>query len=121
MPGRASRFRPFARLKAVDPGAREAEEERAQPPPPASPRAEPTAGEIAAIRGERTRPREWNVWELEQLARAGAQQHPERSQEWAYLLVHLRQFATPDGALPPDFEGVLRESFGELLKASGRA
>ncbi len=121
MRGRASRFRPFARLKAVDPGPRETEEERGEPPAPARPRREWSAGDVGPIRGERTGTREWNIWELEQLVRAGARDNPERSQEWAYLLVHLRQFATPDGALPPDFDGLVRESFGELLEASGRA
>lgn len=120
MRGRASRFRPFTRPKAVD-APPNAEADREQPeatpgPPPAEPPARPPAGDVLDMRRPRARPREWNVWELEQLARAGARQHPERSQEWAYLLVHLRQFATPDGALPPEFDGLVRESFGELLE-----
>ena len=85
-------------------------------PPPVG-----SGDEMLEVRRLRAAPREWNVWELEQLARAGARQNPERSQEWAYLLVHLRQFATPDGALPREFDALVRESFGELLEASGQA
>ncbi len=73
------------------------------------------------MRGVRAGPRQWNLWELERLARAAAHGSPQRSQEWAYLFVHLRRYATPDGTLPPEFDGLVRESFGELLEASGRA
>jgi hypothetical protein len=90
------------------------------PPPPEPPPAS-SGGDVVQMRRARAGPREWNLWELEQLARAGAQRNPERSQEWSYLFVHLRQFASPDGALPREFDGLVRESFGELLEASGRA
>jgi hypothetical protein len=125
--GRASRFRPFSRLKAVDPPPQsQAEEEPPRPvAAPASPSGEPTAhssrGDVAPLGRGRSATREWNLWELERLAHAGAERHTERSQEWAYLFVHLRQFANPDGALPPEFDGLVRESFGELLDAPGRA
>ena len=60
--------------------------------------------------------REWNVWDLERLARAEAPGHPERREEWAFLFVHLRQFANADGVLPSDFDSLVRESFGDLLE-----
>ena len=44
---------------------------------------------------------------------------PIRYEEWSYLFVHLRQFATPDGSLPTEFDGLVRESFGELLERAG--
>ncbi len=72
------------------------------------------------MRGMRAGPREWNLWELERLARASAQRYPERAQEWAYLFVHLRQFAQTDGVLPREFDALVRESFGELLERAGR-
>ena len=72
------------------------------------------------MRGTRAGPREWNLWELEQLARASGQRYPERMQEWTYLFVHLRRFAQTDGALPREFDGLVRESFGELLERAGR-
>ncbi len=59
-------------------------------------------------------PREWNVWELERLARSGEA----RDEELAFLLLELRQFANADGRLPVSFDPVVRESFGELLYAA---
>jgi hypothetical protein len=61
-------------------------------------------------------PREWNLWELESLAREQARLEPERGEEWSYLFVHLRQFADVKGKLPSEFDGLVRESFGELLE-----
>jgi hypothetical protein len=61
-------------------------------------------------------PRAWNVWELESLAREQARLEPERGEEWSYLFVHLRQFADAEGRLPSEFDGLVRESFGELLE-----
>src|SRR5207247_198706 len=57
----------------------------------------------------------WNVWELERLARARAGGDVARDEEWGFLLVYLREFADPDGNLPSDFDGLVRESFAELL------
>ena len=37
--------------------------------------------------------------------------------ERSFLLVYLRDFATAEGTLPVDFDGLVRESFGELLGA----
>jgi hypothetical protein len=59
-------------------------------------------------------PREWNVWELERLARYGEA----RDEEVAFLLLELRQFADAHGRLPVSFDPVIRESFGELLYAA---
>lgn len=64
-------------------------------------------------------PRRWNLWDLERRARDQAQADPLRYEEWSYLFVHLRQFATPDGSLPTEFDGLVRESFGELLEHVG--
>lgn len=64
-----------------------------------------------------TSPREWNVWELERLVRAHAGGDAVQDEERAFLLVYLREFATPEGTLPVDFDALVRESFGELLVA----
>ena len=61
-------------------------------------------------------PREWNLWDLERLARAEGSAHPERRDEWSYLFVHLRQFANADGELPREFDSLVRDSFGGLLE-----
>ena len=62
-------------------------------------------------------PREWNVWELERLARANSGGDMARDEELSYLLVYLRGFATPEGTLSVDFDDLVRESFGPLLVA----
>jgi hypothetical protein len=99
------------------------------PPPPTPPERAPAAAEPVrpAARSDvvdlRTRataaPRRWNLWDLERRARDEQQHHPDRSEEWSYLFVHLRQFATPDGSLPTEFDGLVRESFGDLLEHAG--
>ena len=61
------------------------------------------------------RPREWNLWELESLTRAGGGGDPAVDEERNYLLMYLREFANADGALPVDFDGLVRDSFGDLI------
>jgi outer membrane biosynthesis protein TonB len=98
-----------------------------QPPPAPVPAATPKPVRPAAAQRDvidlRTRvtaqPRRWNLWDLERRARDEAQRDPVRYEEWSYLFVHLRQFATPDGSLPTEFDGLVRESFGELLEHAG--
>ena len=99
------------------------------PPPPPAPRTEepprpvrPTAAAPGVV-DLRTRvtaqPRRWNLGDLERRARDEAQRDPLRYEEWSYLFVHLRQFASPDGSLPTEFDGLVRESFGDLLEHAG--
>jgi hypothetical protein len=52
----------------------------------------------------------WNVWSLERLAR----DHP-NAEELEYLVVSLREFADSHGQLPPDFDPLVRDSFGDVL------
>jgi hypothetical protein len=60
-------------------------------------------------------PRAWNLWDLERLSRQYAGRDSLRDEERAYLLVYLREFANADGELPVDFDGLVRESFGDLV------
>ena len=60
---------------------------------------------------------EWNLWELERLSRERGGEDPARDVEWGYLVVYLRDFARPDGTLPTEFDGLVRESFGDLIAA----
>ena len=62
-------------------------------------------------------PREWNLWELERLVREHAGEDVAGDEERSYLLVYLREYATPEGTLPVDFDALVRESFGTLLAA----
>ena len=59
--------------------------------------------------------REWNLWELERLAREHAGTAP-LDEEWSALFVYLRQFASAEGSLPKEFDDLVRESFAELIQ-----
>jgi hypothetical protein len=121
-----------AELKAV-PVPKPTAPPQAVHPLAAAPAPEPVAAPIAAPTAETGRrrvirtpvraaaseatvasaPRElvrWNVWSLERLAR----DHP-NAEELEYLVVSLREFADSHGELPPDFDPLVRDSFGDVL------
>jgi hypothetical protein len=60
---------------------------------------------------------QWNVWVLDRLTRDGAGIDASRDEERALLLLHLREFAGPDGMLPVSFDELVRETFGDLIAA----
>jgi len=63
----------------------------------------------------------WNVWELERLVATRKGKDDERDYERQLLLVYLREFASSDGRLPSELDALVREAFGELVRApSGR-
>jgi hypothetical protein len=62
-------------------------------------------------------PRTWNLWELERLTRDASGTDVALDEERTFLLLYLREFADPDGLLPIDFDGLVRDSFGELVGA----
>ena len=64
-------------------------------------------------------PREWNLWELERAVRDNATDDLVRNEERSYLLMYLREFAGPDGILPTDFDGLVRDAFGDVLHTVG--
>jgi outer membrane biosynthesis protein TonB len=95
-----------------------------EPEPEPPERAEPDlavepAAQVVPLAGRRgAGPREWNLWDLERLAREQSGADAVRDEERAYLLMYLREFASTDGILPADFDGVVRESFGDVLDAA---
>jgi hypothetical protein len=100
---------------------------RAVPPPPPEPEPEPEPRReqqpqppqtIVPI-GIGTRPRRWNLWDLERLSREHAGRDEVRDEERSFLLMYLRDFAGPDGLLPVDFDGLVRDSFGDLVGQAG--
>jgi hypothetical protein len=105
-PRRPRRFR----LRSVPTEPRREPEPVAAAAPPAQ------RSPVVEFRPRTTVPREWNLWDLERIARQQAAEHPERRDEWAYLFLHLRQFAQADGSLPAEFDPLVRESFGGLLE-----
>jgi hypothetical protein len=86
------------------------------PPPPPSPVPEP---EPVAYLPVAESAREWNLWELERAAREHASDDVARNEERTYLLMYLREFAGPDGTLPADFDGLVRDAFGDVLRTVG--
>ncbi len=109
-------------LRPVPPPAPVEPPAPAAPPPPVREPAPAAAtrSDVIDLRMRATaQPRRWNLWDLETRAREHAQHDPDRQEEWSYLFVHLRQFATPDGSLPTEFDGLIRESFGDLLERAG--
>ena len=95
------------------------------PPPPPEPEPslpppepEPEGAPLVPLWARSSQPREWNLWELERIARAQSRRDPERFEEWSYLFLHLRRFANADGMLPAEFDGLVRDSFGGLLESA---
>jgi hypothetical protein len=82
----------------------------AEPEPEPEPESEPEPEPVVDAA-----PRSWNVWELDRISREAP---GERREELAYLLMYLRDFASPEGVLPPDFDALVRESFGDLFAAA---
>ncbi len=112
---------PVAASPVPEPVARPRPRIVPQPPrrPPAVvalPQRAPVAPTVVSLdERRRDEPREWNVWELERVARDESRRSPERADELSFLLVNLRQFAEPGGQLPAEFDGLVRESFGGVL------
>ena len=67
--------------------------------------------------GVSAEPQIWNLWDLERLTREASGSDAVRDEERTFLLMYLREFAGPDGLLPIDFDGLVRDSFGELVGA----
>jgi outer membrane biosynthesis protein TonB len=94
----------------------------AAPPPPEpepepQPEPEPEPEPEVAYLPMNEEPREWNLWELERVTRENVSDDVATNEERAYLLMYLREFAGPDGNLPTDFDGLVRDAFGDLLRA----
>jgi len=89
-----------------------------QPEPEAQREPEPEPAQVTFI-GANDGPSEWNLWELERAARDNATDDLVRNEERSYLLMYLREFAGPDGILPRDFDGLVRDAFGDVLHTVG--
>ena len=103
-PGDPEPARPH--LAAVPPP--EPDDEPAVEPEP-EPEPEPA---VVALRPEP--PRAWNLWDIERRVQelGGA---PAAGEERAFMLMYLRAYASPDGALPVEFDALVRESFADVL------
>ena len=109
------------RLTSVPPAPMVPEREREPEPEPepVPPPVDETASVIAFTPSPDASPREWNLWELERVARDHSEDDVARAEERSYLLMYLREFAGPDGVLPADFDGLVRDAFGDVLHSAG--
>ena len=104
--------RPHVRVlqeRPVAPPAPEPEPLRLPEPEP-EPEPEPVAVAVAAPPTRVSGP-PYNVWELERALDESGNTNDEQT----FLLHYLRDYAGPDGALPSDFDDLVRESFPSLL------
>jgi hypothetical protein len=90
-----------------------------EPEAPLEPEPQPEPAVVVAFIPANDSPREWNLWELERAARDHATDDVVRNEERSYLLMYLREFAGPDGILPTDFDGLVRDAFGDVLHTVG--
>jgi hypothetical protein len=90
-----------------------------EPEPERKPEPEPVPARVVAFMPANEGPREWNLWELERAAREHTTDDVVRNEERSYLLMYLREFAGPDGILPADFDGLVRDAFGDVLHTVG--
>jgi hypothetical protein len=79
------------------------------------PEPELPAGAAVVPIGVAPGPRQWNIRDLEQLASEHAGGDPIADEERTFLLKYLRDFVGPDGMLPPDFDELVRQSFGGIV------
>ncbi|MFL6020812.1 MAG: hypothetical protein ACJ74A_06690 [Gaiellaceae bacterium] len=100
------------------PSAEPEPEVQAEPEPEPKPEPESEPEPTVAYLPPPAEPREWNLWELERVVREHATDDVARNEERAYLLMYLREFAGPDGTLPADFDGLVRDAFGDLLRVA---
>jgi hypothetical protein len=87
-----------------------------EPEPEPEPELLPAATTVVPI-GVSAIPRQWNLWDLERLTREASGGDSILDEERSFLLMYLREFAGPDGELPVDFDGLVRDSFGPLVGA----
>jgi hypothetical protein len=88
-----------------------------EPMPVPEPAPEPEPEPQVVVPFVSATPRQWNLWDLERLSREHAGGNESRDEERSFLLLYLRDFAGPDGMLPIDFDGLVRDSFGDLVGA----
>jgi len=88
------------------PSQRRAPAPEPQPEPPAKPQPEITLEPVAG---------RWNLLALELLVREHQAADPVQREEWNTYLFFLREHADPDGVLPPSFDPLINDVFGELI------
>jgi chaperonin cofactor prefoldin len=86
------------------PAAPEPEREREPEPPPP-----PPVATAAPSEGR------YNLTRLERLVEERGAEFPDRADEWSSYLYFLREHAAADGSVPPAFDWLIQDTFGELV------
>jgi hypothetical protein len=73
-----------------------------------------------AVRRAPSRVERRRIESLERLVRAHSSRASEREEERRYTLLYLRGYAGLDGRLPPSFDSLVDDVFGDLLERVGR-
>ena len=60
--------------------------------------------------------RGWDIWQLSELVQETPGQDPAREEERRQILYYLREHAAVDGRIPPEFEDLVLETFGDLIR-----
>ncbi|MDX6467780.1 MAG: hypothetical protein QOI27_2820 [Gaiellaceae bacterium] len=81
-------------------------------PQPVAPAPRPPA--VPAVMGE-GQSGAWNLLALERLVNDRGDEFPDRRDEWSSYLYFLREYAAPDGTVPSSFDGLIQETFSELV------
>lgn len=95
-----------AREQELEARAAELEEQAAAAPPPPAP--------MVALAGDPGDGR-FNLVALERLVEERRGEFPERAEEWLSYLYFLRDYASADGAVPASFDGLIQDTFSELV------
>ncbi|MGD0167220.1 MAG: hypothetical protein ABSC51_08025 [Gaiellaceae bacterium] len=65
--------------------------------------------------------RGWDIWELGDLVDETPRQDPMREEERRQILYYLREYSTMGGRIPPEFEDLIYETFGDLMPVDSPA
>jgi hypothetical protein len=60
--------------------------------------------------------RGWDIWALSALVEGTPDQDPAREEERRQILYYLREYVAVDGRIPPEFEDLVLEAFGDLIR-----
>ncbi|MHB8643015.1 MAG: Wzz/FepE/Etk N-terminal domain-containing protein [Gaiellaceae bacterium] len=85
------------------------------PVPETAPEPEPEPEAAAAAPEPEPPAAGWTIQALERLVAERGAEHPDRLEEWRYYIHFLREHAGPSGALPSSFDGLILDTFAELL------
>lgn len=98
--------------EAEQAAAEQAAAEQAAPEPAPEPAPVLAAAPPLSVDGS---PGRYNLLSLERIVEERGAEFPDRVEEWSSYLFFLRDHASADGAVPPSFDWLIQDTFGELV------